>query len=295
MKKKTKTTIIIAAAAVLLLIIGISGSVFTVRENEYACIMRFSKIESTVSASGLHFKVPFIDSVLYFPKDVQIYDIPPSEVLTAEKQNMTVDSYVLWQISDPVTFYKTLGTTAEAESRLDVVTYNAFKNYMGTLNQSQIINMDDASERNDIYANITNYVASITDSYGIKVVDVKIKRIDMPELNEQAVYTRMISERTQMSEKYIADGEYEASVIRNEVDKEVKTIISNAEAEAEKIIAEGEAEYMRMLADAYNTDEKKSFYEFVIAIDTLKASLTGENKTVILGKDSAIAKLLTNP
>ena len=111
--------------------------------------------------------------------------------------------------------------------------------------------------RNDIYADIATNVAAIARTYGIEVVDVKIKRFDLPEANEQAVYSRMISERRQIAEKYRADGEYEASIIRNDVDKQVNIIISNADAQAAAIIAEGEQEYMRMLAEAYNTEDKR--------------------------------------
>ena len=129
-------------------------------------------------------------------------------------------------------------------------------------------------------------------TYGIHVEDVKIKQFDLPESNLNAVYSRMISERNQMAEKYTADGNYEASIIRNDVDKQVNIIISNAEAEAAKLVAEGEAEYMRMLAEAYNSADKKDFYEFTLALDALKKSLTGDEKTIILDADSALGQLL---
>jgi len=293
MKKPLKVILPLIIAVVLL--IGIGGSLYTVQENEYACTTRFSKIISTSSGSGLHFKVPFLDEVKYFPRATMLYDISPSEVLTADKQNMTVDSYVLWRITDPKLFYQSLGTISVAEQRLDALTYNAFKNLLGTLKQSDIINEDDASGRNDIYAGIAENVSQQAVNYGIEVVDVKIKRFDLPESNENAVYARMISERNQMAEKYAADGEYEASLIRNDVDKQVNIIVSNAEAEAAKIEAEGEAEYMRMLADAYDTDDKKDFYEFSLALDALKTTLNGEEKTVILSPDSPLAQMLINP
>ena len=284
---------IIIAAIVLLLVIVASGSFYTVKENEYACTFRFSEIVNTVDEPGLHFKVPFIDSVKYFTKATQLYDIPPSEVLTSDKQNMTVDCYILWSISDPKLFYQTLGTTGVAEQRLDALTYNELKTVMGTLAQADIINMDDGAERNAIYEGINAKVDAQAKTYGITVEDVKIKRFDLPQSNENAVYSRMISERNQMAEKYTADGNYEASIIRNDVDKQVNIIISNAKAEAAKLEAEGEAEYMRMLAEAYDTADKKDFYEFTIALDALKQSLTGDEKTIILDADSALAQILT--
>ena len=290
MKKK----FIIIAAVVLVAAVCLFSSMYTVQENEYGCTVRVSKIISTTDDAGLHFKLPFIDSVKYFPKATMLYDIPPSEVLAADKQNMTVDCYVLWRISDPLRFYQSLGNTTVAEERLNALTYNALKNVMGTLSQADIINMDDGAARNDIYEGITTNVGALAVNYGIEVEDVKIKRFDLPEANESAVYTRMISERQQIAEKYTADGNYEASLIRNDVDKQVNIIVSNAEAEAAKLVAEGEAEYMRMLAEAYNTPEKQEFYEFTLALDALKQTLNGDEKTIILGADSELAKLLTN-
>ena len=276
---------------VLILMLGIN-SLFTVQENEYACTVRFSKIIDTTAEAGLHFKMPFIDTVKYFPKATQFYDIPPSEVLTSDKQNMTVDCYILLSISDPKLFYQTLGTTVVAEQRLDALTYNQLKNVMGTLAQADIINMNDGAERNQIYGGIATDVDALAKTYGIHVEDVKIKRFDLPESNLNAVYGRMISERNQMAEKYTADGNYEASIIRNAVDKQVNIIVTNAEAEAAKLVAEGEAEYMRMLAAAYDSKDKQSFYEFTLALDALKASLQGDEKTVILDGNSELAQIL---
>ena len=288
-----KKTIIVAVVLLLAVIIA-ANSMFTVREDQYACTVRFSQIIDTTTDSGLQFKIPFLDSVRYFSKATQFYDIPPSEVLTSDKQNMTVDCYILWSIDDPKKFYQTLGTTGAAEDRLNALTYNELKKVMGTLAQADIINMNDGAERNEIYESITESVNTQTlAQYGIHVEDVKIKRFDLPESNLNAVYSRMISERNQMAEKYTADGNYEASLIRNDVDKQVNIMVSNARAEAAKLEAEGEAEYMRLLAEAYNTDDKKAFYEFTLALDALKKSLTGSEKTVILDGDSELAKMLT--
>lgn len=294
MSKGKKITLIILAVVAVAAIIVLSGCFYTVAENEYACVFRFSKIESTVDSAGLHFKVPFVDEVRTFPKTVLLYDIAPSEVLTADQKSMTVDSYLTWRISDPQTFYKTVGTTAEAETRLDALTYNSLKTLMGTLKQDDIINENDASERNDIYEGITEEVKTNAAVFGIDIIDVKIKRFDLPEANEQAVYDRMISDRQRIAAEYTANGEYEASLIKNDVDKQVNIIVSDATAKAAEIEAEGEAEYMRLLAEAYDTEDKRDFYEFIRALDALKASLTGEEKVIILGPDSALAKLLVN-
>ena len=286
-----KKTILISVIALVLVIVAFS-SMYTVKENEYACTFRFSEIVNTETEAGLHFKIPFLDSVKYFPKATQLYDIPPSAVITSDKQNMTVDCYILWNIEDPQQFYRALGTTSVAEERLDAITYTALKIALGNLKQSDIINMNDGGERNDIYESITTTVNDQAKAYGIEVEDVKIKRFDLPDSNLNAVYTRMISERNQMAEKYNANGNFEASKIVNDVDKQVNIMVSNAEAEAAVLEAEGEAEYMRLLAEAYNSPEKQEFYEFILALDALKASLTGDDKTIILDQNSDLAKIL---
>lgn len=287
MKKK-----LIPLLLLLVVLAVVGGAMFTVRENEYACTVRFAKIINTTGEAGLHFKVPFMDSVKYFSKATQLYDIPPSEVLTSDKQNMTVDCYILWSISDPKLFYQTLGTSGNAEQRLNELTYNRLKTVMGTLAQADIINMKDGSHRNEIYAGIGADVDRLARTYGIRVEDVKIKQFDLPESNLNAVYNRMISERNQMAEKYTAEGAYEASIIRNDVDKKVNILVSDAKAEAAKLVAEGEGEYMRLLAEAYDTADKKDFYEFTLALDALKASLNGSEKTVILDSSSELGKIL---
>ena len=155
-------------------------------------------------------------------------------------------------------------------------------------------NMEDGAQRNEIYDGIATTVDALAKekNYGISVEDVKIKRFDLPESNLNAVYSRMISERNQMAEKFAADGNYEASIIRNEVDKQVNIIVSDAEAKAAELEAEGESEYMRLLAEAYNSKDKREFYEFTLALEALESSLTGDNKTVILDRDSDLAKIL---
>ena len=280
---------IVALALVVLLA---ANSLYTVQENQAACVFRFSEIVDTQDKPGLHFKIPFIDQVEYFTKATQLYDIPPSEVLTSDKQNMTVDCYILWSVSDPQQFYRALGTTAKAEERLNAITYNALKTAMGTLAQADIINMNDGSERNEIYEGIADTVNAQAEAYGIYVEDVKIKQFDLPDSNLNAVYTRMISERNQMAEKYTAEGNKEANLIRNEVDKDVNILISNAQVQAALRIAEGEAEYMRILASAYDSEEERKFYEFTLALEALRATLNGDEKTIVLDENSELGKIL---
>ena len=279
---------------ILLAIFVLSQSFYTVEPNQYANTVRFSKTVNTISEAGLYFKIPFIDEVKFFPKEVLLYDMKPSDVLTADSKSMQVDNYVTWRITDPLTFYKTLGNIAEAETRINMITYSAIRVEMGKLERDTIINPKDIESRDKFNENVIKATADATKSYGIEIMDIKIKKLDLPADNEQAVYNRMISERNKIAAEERAEGEKEATLIKNEVDKETGILISNATAEAEKIKAEGEAEYMKILAEAYNTQDKQSFYEFIRALDALETSLAGQS-TVILGEDSALAKALINP
>ena len=294
MSKTKKRTIVIGGIILLFLIITASLTFFTVQPNQYICVTRFSEIIDTVSTPGLHLKIPFIDGVIVYPKEKLFYDIRPSEVLTSDSKAMTVDSFIVWRIVEPVTFFSALGTTENAEDRLDNITFNALKIVIGQIEQADIISTDEQSRNvlnNLVVADVQNAVGI----YGIEVVDVKIKRFDLPDDNERNVFERMISERAVIAEQYKAEGIEEAAYIRNEVDKEVNITVSNANAEAEKIIAAGEAEYMRILAEAYNTEDKRDFYIFMRGLETLKASLSGDDKTVILDADSDLVKLLISP
>lgn len=291
MKKITTSIIVIL---VIFLAVLSSEAFFTVNEDEYANTVRFSKTVDTVSEAGIYFKIPFIDTVKKFPNKVLLYDMKPSEVLTADSKTMQVDNYVMWKIVDPLTFYKTLGTISEAETRIDMLTYSAIKTEMGKSLRDDIINQDESS-RETFNTNILNAATGVTSDYGIEIIDIKIKKLDLPADNEEAVYRRMISERNKIAEQYRADGNKEAEIIRNEVDKNKNIIISDAKAKAEQIKADGEAEYMRILAAAYNTADKQEFYNFIRSLDAIKLSLAGDDVTIILGKDSAIAKAILNP
>lgn len=280
----------------LVIIISLAGSMFyTVRENEYALVVRFQKVDKIVDQPGLHFKVPFIDEVRYYPRTKLFYDINPSEVLTSDAKNMTVDHFIVWKIADPLLFYQKLGSISAAEARLDAITYNALKNIIGTLEQNSIISSEDEKSRDFINIDVTQESQKNASEFGIDVIDVKIKRFELMTDNEQSVYRRMISDRNRVAAEFKANGEKEASIIRNETDKQVNIIISDAQRDAESIIAAGEKEYMKILAEAYNNSEREEFYRFMRGLEALKASLNGDGKTVILDKDSLLAQILIGP
>lgn len=288
MKKLAKIFVIIVILAALATVF--SSAIITY-ENQYSVVKRFGKIVRVIDKAGIYLKVPFIDTVNVVPKSIQFYDMPESDVITQDKQAMVVDNYVLWQVDDPVAFNQNLNlSVTAAEGRIDATVYNAIKNVIGELSQAQVISGRDGELDNEII----EYIGDSMKQYGIKLISVETKRLDLPVDNRNAVYERMISERAQKAATYTAEGEAEAQKIRNETDKEVAISVSNAEAQAAEIIAEGEAEYMRILASAYDTPEKREFYAFIRSLEAAKTSLSGEEKTLILSADSPLARIFYN-
>ncbi len=286
MKKK-----IISIAAIIIVLVCLASSAYVVRENEYKLVRQFGKVTYVVSDSGLHFKIPFIQSVDTLPKDLLVYDLAASDVITKDKKTMITDSYVLWKITDPLKFAQSLNSSlANAESRLNTVVYNSTKNVISNMNQDEVITSRDGELMEAIIEN----VGDTMDQYGISLVTVETKKLDLPEDNKAAVYERMISERDNIAATYTAQGNSEAQVIRNTTDKDVAIKISEAKKQAEILEAQGEAEYMKILQEAYSDDSRTEFYAFVRSLDAAKASLTGDNKTLILSEDSPIAQIFNN-
>ncbi len=314
-KAKSIWKYILVLAALLLL----GNSIVICRENEYKLIRQFGKVQRVVSASGLTFKAPFIQSVDTVPKEILIYDLPASDVITSDKKSMIVDSYVLWRVEDPLKFTQTLANSIyNAENRINAIVYNATKNTVSNMTQDEIIKSRDGKmtitaadageelESNDLIleektevVEIKSLTEEIMESigdnyqqYGISILAVEVKKLDLPDDNKQAVYTRMISERENIAAQYTAEGASQAQMIRNTTDKEISIMLSEAHAQAEQLIAEGEAEYMRILSDAYADETRSDFYAFVRSLDAAKESLKGSNeKMLILPADSPIARI----
>ena len=293
--KKIAVNIVIAIVAIILLSI-IFSSFYTVAENEYALVIRFSKVVGTIDAPGLNFKSPIIDEVKYFPKTKLFYDIKPSGFLTKDSKNMIVDCFIVWRISDPFVFWQQLlGSVSNAEGRLDAATYSELQKLIGRLEQNEIIDASDEESRNKINVVVSAAAKEAVEPYGIEILDIKVKGFELPHENEQAVFERMISDRERAARSERSEGEKEANIIRNDADREVNIIVSNAKAAAEKIVADGEAEYMRCLAEAYKGEGREEFYTFMRGLEALRASLDGGEKTVILDKDSLLAQILVGP
>ena len=246
--KKSKIAIIIIAVVAL---ITLGSSIEVVNQDEFKLVKRFGKVDRVQTTSGICFKIPFVETADTLPKEILLYDIAESEVITSDKKTMITDSYVLWRITDPLKFAQTLnGSIANAESRIDTVVFNATKNTISSMTQDEVIKARDGELAESIEVNIGVTMAQ----YGIEIITVENKRLDLPSDNK----TVMLSE---------------------------------AQMKAEILVAEGEAEYMRILSEAYGDESRTEFYEFVRSLDALKVSMVGKNKTVVLSADSPLAQI----
>lgn len=279
---------IIAAILAVAGIFVFSKSFYTVAENEYAVVTQFGKIQYVVSEAGAKFKVPFMQTVKKIPRELMIYDINQSDVITSDKKSMIADDYIIWRITDPVKFAQTLNySISSAEDRSSVAAYNATKNVISSMTQDEII----AARGTKLTEMITKSANASIGEYGIEIVKTEIKRLDLPDDNKEAVYERMISERNNIAASYTAEGKAEAQKIMNLTDKNVSVLLAEAKKQAAVLEAEGESEYMKTLSAAYNDESKAEFYTYIRSLDALKVSMQGGDKTIILDKDSAIAKL----
>ncbi len=286
MKKGIKLSI--PVLIVILALLLSSGFFVTTHQNEYTIVRQFGAVVKIVDEPGLTVKIPFIQSTSTLPKTEMLYDLAVSDVITSDKKSMVADSFVLWRIEDPLKFIQTLsGNIANAEYRIDTVVYNSLKTVISSMKQEEVISGRDGLLAQRIMDNVGNTF----DNYGIALLAIETKRIDLPDENKSAVYERMISERDNIAASYAAEGAAEAKQIRNEADKSVSITLSQANAQAEKLKAEGEAEYMRILSEVYDTEEEADFYEFMRALDMAEKALAGGNKTLVISSDSPIAQV----
>ena len=289
-KKRAGLGAVVALVILALLLLG--SSLIVTRSNEYSVIRQFGRVVGIRSEPGISFKLPLIQTVDKMPNTVLLYDLPVSDVITQDKKTMVADSFILWKITDPQRFIQTLnGSVANAESRLSNLVYNSMKNTISGMTQAEVI-----SGRNGALAGaIRDGVGDNLDGYGVELVAVETKHLDLPDDNKEAVYQRMISERNNIAASYTAQGESDAQMIRSETDKEVQIMLSAAQADAEKLEGEGEAEYMRILSAAYADPAKAEFYSFVRSLDAARASLEGSGSNVLfLDRTSPLAEIFYN-
>ena len=274
------------------LLVGLN-SIYFVYEGEYGIIKRFDEVVDIKYEAGLGVKIPFIESKSSLTKKYVMLDIQQTDVLTLDMRSMTVDTYAVWHIVNPRLFLQTAATVPEGERRIENTVYGTLRTTISKKNQNEIIEAR-AGEYANLNEEVLDSARDALGNFGIELVDVQIKKFDLPESNRIAVFERMISERNRIAARFLAEGEEEANMIRYNVDREREIIISQARAQAARLRGEGESEFMRVLAAAYNSPERAEFYEFLRTLDALKLTMRGD-KTVIMPGDSALTRTMIGP
>ncbi|WP_349408908.1 protease modulator HflC [Pseudalkalibacillus sp. SCS-8] len=287
--KRHKKPIIFGVIA-LLLVSFILSNLFIVKENEYRVVRQFGEVVRIVDEPGLNFKVPFIQSVSTLPKYQMMYDVTKAEINTKDKKRMIIDNYAIWYIEEPKKMISNLRTTENAEAKMAEFIFSIVRSELGKLNYDEIIN-DENSSRGSLNERVTEKVNTLLqrDQFGIVVKDVRMKRTDLPDENEESVFTRMISERETKAQQYLSQGDAEKNRIIANTDKEVKQLLAKAEADAEKIRAEGEKEAGRIYNESFSKDP--DFYSLYRTLNSYKKTIDKET-VIILPKDSPYARLL---
>ena len=273
------------AGAIGLLVAVWNLALFTVPQWMQAMVVQLGEPVRVVREPGLYWKIPFIQQVTYFDRRLLDYDASSKELLTVDKQQLVVNNYSRWRIADPLQFYRTVRDERGAQSRLDDIVYSDLRETLGRHTLREIV----SDKRDQLMADVTARSAEKAKVYGIEVVDVRIKRADLPEKNEQTVFGRMRSERERQAKKFRAEGDEEARKIRSESDKQVQILLADATQQAEVIRGEGDANATRVFADAYGRDP--DFYAFQRTLEAYRSALT-TGTTVILSPKSEFFRFL---
>jgi membrane protease subunit HflC len=250
-----------------------------------AVVVQLGEPVRTVREPGLYWKLPFVQNVIYFDRRLIEYDAAPRELLTRDKQQLVVDNYSRWRILDPLQFYRTVRDEAGARSRLDDIIYSNVRENLGRHTLREIVN----EKRASLMEQVTKRTDEKAREYGIEVIDVRIKRADLPEKNEQNVFNRMRTERDRQAKKFRAEGDEEARKIRSEADKQVNIMLAEARKESEIRRGDGDASAVKIFADAYGRDLE--FYQLVRTLEAYRKSLD-ENTTVILSPENDFFRFL---
>jgi modulator of FtsH protease HflC len=287
MTRKTKYALVASLLALLLTY----RCFYSVRETEFALVTQFGRPVRTVSSAGLHVRWPW-QTTLWFDRRLRIYNPRPSEFLTRDKKNLVIENYVAWRIDDPNRFVQSVGDAAAAEMRLHDIIWSGLSAAFGTEDLESLVS---ASAANIETASMLDQLTVLADraalsQYGIRVLDVRIKRLNLPEQNKQSVFARMRAERERIAMQYRAEGEQQALVIRANADREKEEILSAAYKNAEKIRGEGDAEATRIYGQAYSRNPQ--FYKLLRTLDSYKKILD-EKTTIILNSDSELLQILT--
>ncbi|MFH1674780.1 MAG: protease modulator HflC [Pseudomonadota bacterium] len=260
---------------------------FTVDQTQQAIVVRLGKPVGEVKGPGLHFKLPLIHEVIYFEKRLLEYDAAPAEILTEDKKTLVLDNYSRWHISDPLLFYKTVRNLSGAQARLDDIIYAQLRVELGRHSLTEIV----SQVRSDVMEKVTAKSKTIAKDYGIDVVDVRIKRADLPPENENAVYGRMRAERERQAKKYRSEGQEESLKIKAAADKDRTILLAEAYEKSETIKGEGDAEALKIYAEAFGKDAE--FFSFLKTLEATERSM-GKDTTLVLSPKSEFLQYLDN-
>lgn len=280
----------LALVAVVGVVLIALSSVVIVKEGEYKVVRQFGDVIKIHEEPGLKFKVPLVQEVSTLSQKKMVYDVDEKEITTLDKKRMIIDNYAVWSISDPEKMISNARTMMSAEARMGEFIFSIVRAELGKMNFSEIINEEESSRgtlNEEIAKRVNEYLER--DNYGIVVDDVRIKRSDLPQANEEAVFNQMITDREKIAQTYLSEGEAEKSRIRASVDREVKEMLSTARADAEKIRAEGEQEAAQIYNNSFSQDPE--FYQLYRTLESYKKTIDGET-TIILPKGSPYADLL---
>lgn len=269
---------------ILLIVLGISPF-FIVDLTQTAIVVQLGKPVRNITEPGLKFKVPFIQEVTYFDKRLLDYDSSAQDVITQDKKTILIDNFAKWRITDPLKVYQAFQTQRGALRRLDDIIYSELRVELGRHDLSEIV----SKTRSDIMAIVTQRANEKASAYGIEIKDVRIKRADLPEQNEKAVFARMQAERERQAKQYRAEGAEEAQKIRSEAEKDREIILAEAYKTSEELRGEGDAKAFRVYAAAYRQDSR--FFEFTRSMEAYKKTF-GNNSTVVMSPDSEFFKYL---
>jgi membrane protease subunit HflC len=266
--------------------ISLNSLFYTVDETEQVVVVRFGEIITTDTEAGLKIKLPFIESVEVFEKRLLEYDAAPKEIISQDKKTLVVDNFARWRISDLKTFYERVRTENLAQNRLDEIIYSDLRNELGKYTFNEII----SENRQDIMDQVAALSNVKTADLGIEIVDVRIKRADLPPENEAAVFERMRAERRRQANLSRSEGEEESLKIRAETDKQATIIQAEAYQISQQVRGEGDATALKIYADAYNRDP--DFFQFMRTLEAYEKTLKDET-TVVLSPDSDFLRYLT--
>lgn len=266
---------IVGVIVAFLALMFIYGGVMIVDETEQIVIVQLGKPVRNITEPGLNFKIPFIQSATVFEKRLLEYDSAPNTILTQDKKNLTLDNYAQWRITDPLKFMQTMRTQSLAQSRLDDIIYSSLRVQLGTHLMHEIV----STMRDSLMQKVTENASFTAKDYGIEIIDVRIKRADLPRENEQAVFDRMKAERERMAKQYRSEGKEEAVKIRAETDKDREIILADAYKAAQTVRGDGEAQAIKIYARAYQSDP--DFYEFVRTMEAYVEIFDDKTKLVL--------------